>query len=275
MADSKTFVLQNGVTIEKIGEHLVSWFENTKNMIAEGAPADGGYFVQAKDHEDGWKKFAGMTKALQVQLLKAENNVIVNCNFGKWSDKVGAGAVGMLLFAPLAATAAFGAVTQSKLPAEVFAEIEKYIINGGQSVVVSLGSKIKENEIICPACHSKNTKGMKYCKDCGTKLTKECLFCGADISGNTSFCPSCGKPVKSHNVCINCGAELSDKQLFCPACGTKQEKTCPKCGTIIVDETRFCPKCGSTLSGTRLCTNCNAELPDGAIFCTSCGQKAE
>lgn len=275
MADSKTFVLQNGVTIEKIGEYLVSWFENTKNMIAEGAPAQGGYFVQAKDHEDGWKKFAGMTKALRVQMLKAENNVIVNCSFGKWSDKVGAGAVGMLLFAPLAATAAFGAVSQSKLPAEVFAEIEKFIMNGGQSVVVSLGSKIKENEVICPSCHSKNPKGMKFCKDCGAKLAKECLYCGAEISENTSFCPSCGKPVKAANVCIKCGAELSEGQLFCPACGTKQEKICPKCGAVIDYETRFCPKCGSSISGTRLCSNCNAELSEGALFCTSCGQKAE
>lgn len=275
MADSKTFVLKNGVTIERIGEHLVSWFENTKNMIAEGAPAQGGYFVQAKDHEDGWKKFAGMTKALQVQLLKADENVIVNCNFGKWSDKVGAGAVGMLLFAPLAATAAFGAVSQSKLPAEVFAEIEKFIMSGGESVVVSLGSRIKENEVICPSCHTHNSKGMKFCKNCGTKLTKECLYCGADISEDTSFCPTCGKPVKAANTCINCGVELSDGQLFCPACGTKQEKTCPKCGEKIEPNTRFCQKCGFSLSGKRLCANCNTELPEGAAFCSSCGQKAE
>lgn len=207
--------------------------------------------------------------------MKAENNVIVNCNFGKWSDKVGAGAVGMLLFAPLAATAAFGAVTQSKLPAEVFAEIEKFIINGGQSVVVSLGKKINENEVECPSCHSMNPKGIKYCKDCGTKLFKECLYCGAEIIGNTSFCPSCGKPVNAAKVCINCGVELSDGQLFCPACGTKQEKTCPKCGASIDSSTRFCPKCGNSLSGIKLCSNCNTELSEGTAFCPSCGKKVE
>lgn len=90
MASSKTFVLCNGVTVEKIGEHLVTWFQNTKNMVSEGGRAQGGgYFVQAKDQEDGWKKISGLTKAIQVQLMKADNNVIVNCDFGKWSDKIG------------------------------------------------------------------------------------------------------------------------------------------------------------------------------------------
>ena len=94
MASSRTFVLQNNVTVEKIGEHLISWFQQTKNMVSNGGPAEGGYFVQAKDADDGWKKISGMTKAIQIQLLKADNNVVVNCGFGNWSDKVGAGVAG-------------------------------------------------------------------------------------------------------------------------------------------------------------------------------------
>ena len=193
MANSKTFVLMNGVTIEKIGEHLVTWFQNTKNMVSEGGRAQGGgYFVQAKDQDDGWKKISGLTKAIQVQLIKAENNVIVNCVFGKWSDKVGAGAVGMFLFAPLAATAAFGAVKQSQLPNEVFAEIERFIMYGGTSVVVSMGGRLKENEVECPSCGAKNPKGQKFCKECGSKLGKTCPNCGASVDSDTKFCPECG-----------------------------------------------------------------------------------
>lgn len=275
MADSRTFALQNGVTIEKIGEHLVAWFENTKNMIAEGGAAQGGYFVQAKDHDDGWKKLSGLTKALQVQMLKADNNVIVNCNFGKWSDKVGAGAVGMLLFAPLAATAAFGAVKQSQLPNEVFAEIEKFIMCGGNSVIVSLGSKLKENELECPSCHAKNPKGQKFCKECGAKIGNECPHCGTSIDGNTSFCPACGKSVKTIKTCVNCGAELAEGQTFCPSCGAKQEIACPKCGTTASTNTKFCPKCGFSMSGKKICPNCKTELSEGTAFCTSCGTKVE
>lgn len=221
MANSKTFALTDGLTLEGLGEHLVAWFQNTKNMVAEGGPAQGGYFVQAKDQEDGWKKFSGMTRAIQVQLLKADSNVIVNCDFGKWSDKVGAGAVGMFVFAPLAATAAFGAVKQSKLPDEVFAEIEKYILFGGKSAVVSLGSRIGENEVECPSCGAKNPKGQKFCKECGAKLGKTCPHCGAALDGKTKFCPSCGAPVSEKRFCPNCKAEVPANAPFCSQCGTK------------------------------------------------------
>lgn len=273
MANSKTFALTDGLTLEGLGEHLVAWFQNTKNMVAEGGPAQGGYFVQAKDQEDGWKKFSGMTRAIQVQLLKADSNVIVNCDFGKWSDKVGAGAVGMFVFAPLAATAAFGAVKQSKLPDEVFAEIEKYILFGGKSAVVSLGSRIGENEVECPSCGAKNPKGQKFCKECGAMLSKTCPHCGAVLDGKTKFCPSCGNAVQVANVCVQCGMPLAEGQAFCPSCGAKQEKACPQCGAALPPGAPFCPSCGASASGKRICLNCKAEVPANAPFCSQCGTK--
>ncbi len=276
MANSKTFVLMNGVTIEKIGEHLVTWFQNTKNMVSEGGRAQGGgYFVQAKDQDDGWKKISGLTKAIQVQLIKAENNVIVNCDFGKWSDKVGAGAVGMFLFAPLAATAAFGAVKQSQLPNEVFAEIERFIMYGGTSVVVSMGGRLKENEVECPSCGAKNPKGQKFCKECGSKLGKTCPNCGASVDSDTKFCPECGGLVKEEKRCVSCGAPLADGQKFCPSCGAKQEKTCAKCGAVIDSDTKFCPSCGASTSDKLICPNCKAELKPGEAFCKECGTKVD
>ncbi len=221
---SKTFQLLNGATAEAIGEHLVAWFQNTKSMISEGVATQEGYFVQAKDPDDGWKKIAGLTKALQVQLIKTENNVIVNCDFGKWSDKIGAGVVGMILFAPLAATAAFGAVKQSQLPNEVFAEIEKYIMCGGVSTTVELGKKISTDEIICPECKKTNPKGTKFCQNCGSPLDKQCSSCGTHIDLNTKFCPNCGENTQPKNkICTGCGAEIETTTKFCNQCGTKAE----------------------------------------------------
>lgn len=273
MADSKTFALLNGVTIEKIGCHLVTWFQNTKNMIANGERAQGGYFVQAKDQEDGWKKISGLTKAIQVQLLRADNNVIVSCNFGKWSDKVGAGAVGMFLFAPLAATAAFGAVKQSQLPNEIFAEIERFIMSGGVSAVVTVGASLSENEIECPVCKAKNSKGQKFCKECGAKLGKTCPQCGAAIEMDTKFCPECGKLIETMNVCVSCGAPLVEGQKFCPSCGAKQEILCPQCGTKLAADAKFCPSCGASMTGKKLCPKCKSEIISGDAFCRVCGAK--
>ncbi len=276
MANSKTFILLNEVTVEKIGEHLVSWFQLTKNMVAEGGRAQGGgYFVQAKDQDDGWKKFSGLTKAIQVQLMKADNNVIVNCDFGKWSDKVGAGAIGMFAFAPLAATAAFGAVKQSKLPNEIFEEIEKFIMCGGTSAVASIGGLLEDDEIDCPVCKAKNPKGQKFCKECGSALRKTCPHCGAILDNDIKFCPECGNSTVTSTVCIKCGAPLAEGQAFCPSCGAKQEKTCPSCGAVISANTKFCPSCGASIFGKKLCPNCKAELQPNVAFCPECGTKVD
>lgn len=224
MASSRTFVLQNNVTVEKIGEHLISWFQQTKNMVSNGGPAEGGFFVQAKDADDGWKKISGMTKAIQIQLLKADNNVVVNCGFGNWSDKVGAGVAGWFLFPPLAVTAIVGTVKQSKLPDEVFYEIERFIMMGGNSIIASVGSMINDNEVVCPQCKTKNVKGQNFCKSCGAKLTTTCPKCGMNIADkDTKFCPQCGSPLNTEAVCKNCGEKLSEGSVFCSKCGTKQE----------------------------------------------------
>lgn len=223
MADSRTFNLLNGITVEKLGEHLVSWFQMSKNMEANGGLAEGGYFVQARDRDDGWKKISGMTKAIQVQILKADTSVVVNCGFGNWSDKVGAGVVGAFLFTPLAVTAIVGSVKQKKLPAEIFSEIERYIMMGGDSIIASVGSRLGEGEVICPNCKTKNAKGVNFCKACGQKLTVSCPNCGASVDNDTKFCPQCGSAIKLSTNCANCGAELGPGAKFCSVCGTKQE----------------------------------------------------
>ena len=224
MASSRTFVLLNDVTVEKIGEHLISWFQYTKNMVSNGGPAEGGFFVQAKDADDGWKKISGMTKAIQIQILKADNNAVVNCGFGNWSDKVGAGVIGWFLFAPLAVTAIVGTVQQNKLPDEVFMEIERFIMTGGNSVIASVGSRVGENEVVCPKCKTRNPKGQNFCKQCGEKLTKSCPKCGAVIVDQDSkFCHQCGSAVDAAPVCVSCGSALAEGAMFCSKCGAKQE----------------------------------------------------
>lgn len=57
------------------------------------------------------------------------------------------------------------------------------------------GTKIEvlaENEIVCPACGKKTTKG-KFCMECGEPLVRKCAKCGAEIPNGAKFCLECGE----------------------------------------------------------------------------------
>ena len=59
------------------------------------------------------------------------------------------------------------------------------------------GSKIEilaENEIICPACGQKTSKG-KFCMECGASLIAKCAKCGAELPSGAKFCLECGEKV--------------------------------------------------------------------------------
>lgn len=227
MADSRIFQLTNDVTIENIGIGIQGWLREKKQLHAEGMPTNQGYLVQAKQ-EDSWKKFMGMDTAIQIQIFKSgDDQIMVNIGSGKWIDKAGAATVGMIVFAPLAVTAAIGAWNQKKLPDELFAFIEQFIISGGQSVTVSMAAEtdVSDDQVVCPNCQAVNNKSAKFCASCGTNLGKECPNCHAQVGLNAKFCP-------------NCGTDLTPKPEL-PA-----TITCPDCQASVPAESKFCPNCG-------------------------------
>ena len=227
MTESKVFRLPEGIDASSVGKEVENFLRSNKNLTTEGTKTPDGYFVQAKEPEgSGWKQLAGMTMAIQVQVVEISDTITVNIGNGKWSDKVGAGAVGVVLFAPLAVTAAVGAYNQKKLPGEIFDHIEKFLLGGGESVMMSSfgANAANENEIICPNCNSPNNKDTKFCGNCGTPLTATCPNCGASVGLDTKFCSQCGNPMKQPNkTCPGCGAEVAPDMKFCCECGTKIE----------------------------------------------------
>ena len=80
--------------------------------------------MQASQPKDGWKTLTGMRLAVTVQMTVMGNQLNVNIGEGQWSDKIGAGAIGLFVAWPLAITAGMGAFKQKKLPGEVFQVIE-------------------------------------------------------------------------------------------------------------------------------------------------------
>ena len=227
MTESKVFRLPEGIDASSVGKEVENFLRSSKNLVTEGTKTPDGYFVQAKEQEgSGWKQLAGMTMAIQVQIVEISDTITVNIGNGKWSDKVGAGAVGMVLFAPLAVTAAVGAYNQKKLPNEIFDHVEKFLLGGGKSVMLnSFGADMaNENEVICPNCKSANAKDTKFCGNCGSPLTATCPSCGASVGLDTKFCNQCGSPMKlPDKTCPGCGAEVAADMKFCGECGTKLE----------------------------------------------------
>ena len=281
MADSKIFRMRGDVTVEGIGREVENFLRNEKELEVEGIASTDGYLVQAREAST-WKKFTGMGSALQVQIIPSgSSEVLVNIGQGKWADKVGAGAVGLLLFAPLAITSAIGAYRQNKLPTEIFECIERFIMSGGQSVRRNVSfDRLNSSQMKCPSCGAVNTKGIKFCAGCGKKLTNVCPSCGNEVTLGIKFCPNCGTNMeqKKSNKCPNCGAEVAEGMKFCAECGTSMDvlnkNKCPSCGALVDKMQKFCPECGATMSGNRICDNCGAELSPKQKFCGKCGAPA-
>ena len=93
---------------------------------------------------------AGLTTAMTAQFRKSQEGIVVTLGAHKWLDKATAGAVGVIIFAPLLLTAAYGAWKQSRLPDKFWEIINRY-------------------GMACPRCGSPN-QGSPFCSNCGIAL---------------------------------------------------------------------------------------------------------
>ena len=75
----------------------------------------------------GWRKFVGMSTALNIVFHQVENTVNVDIGAGRWIDKATTGAVAYFILWPLAVTAGIGAWQQMKMPERVFEHMAKFL----------------------------------------------------------------------------------------------------------------------------------------------------
>lgn len=193
MNESRVFML-NGTDVQKIVTRLEGFFRTEKGMEVQRSETTEGYVIQASQPKDGWRTLTGMRLAVTVQMTVMGNQLNVNIGEGQWSDKIGAGAIGLFVAWPLAITAGMGALKQKKLPGEVFQVIENTIIAGGQPVVVTGADQtVAAGMIVCPNCKTQLSADSKFCDRCGTRLGRKCPNCGADVKQNSVFCSECGE----------------------------------------------------------------------------------
>ena len=192
MNETRVFML-NGTQVQDIVTRLEGFFRTEKGMDVQSSQTTDGYVMQASQPKDGWKTLTGMRLAVTVQMAVAGDQLNVSIGEGQWSDKIGAGAIGLFVAWPLAITAGMGAYKQKKLPSEVFQVIENTIMTGGQPVVVSgAGQTVADGLTLCPSCKAQLAPGSKFCNRCGAKLGQKCPNCGAEITADSAFCSECG-----------------------------------------------------------------------------------
>lgn len=192
MTETRVFML-NGMQVQDIVTRLEGFFRTEKGMDVQSSQTTDGYVMQASQPKDGWKTLTGMRLAVTVQMAVAGDQLNVSIGEGQWSDKIGAGAIGLFVAWPLAITAGMGAYKQKKLPSEVFQVIENTIMTGGQPVVVSgAGQTVAAGMTLCPSCKAQLAPGSKFCNRCGAKLGQKCPNCGAEITADSAFCSECG-----------------------------------------------------------------------------------
>ena len=192
MNETRVFML-NGTQVQDIVTRLEDFFRTEKGMDVQSSQTTDGHVMQASQPKDGWKTLTGMRLAVTVQMAVAGDQLNVSIGEGQWSDKIGAGAIGLFVAWPLAITAGMGAYKQKKLPSEVFQVIENTIMTGGQPVVVSgAGQTVADGMTLCPSCKAQLAPGSKFCNRCGAKLGQKCPNCGAEITADSAFCSECG-----------------------------------------------------------------------------------
>lgn len=208
--ETRIFRIPPNMPVQAVASHVDHYLRANQGLQVQGASNGEECVLQCRQEKDGWKTVSGMRLATTVQITRtAPDNINVTIGISEWSDKIGAGVAGMLLFWPLAVTAGIGAYKQKKLPEEIFRCIENYLISStrpGQAPQQNASGFAPNQQeapqaqppaLICPSCQTVCAPGSRFCNLCGAPLTKQtCPSCGEDITAGSKFCPHCGKPLE-------------------------------------------------------------------------------
>ena len=125
MSQSKSFPCSSSRFPELISS-TQSWLSGEGFTCQKLQTEDGGTLLQI-EKVGGWRKFVGMSTALNIVFHRVENALNVEIGAGRWIDKATTGAVAYFILWPLAVTAGIGAWQQLKMPERVFEHIGKFL----------------------------------------------------------------------------------------------------------------------------------------------------
>jgi hypothetical protein len=188
-----------GIDLAHFGQALAQWFEsqNMETQVLGGSPNV--ITIQARQPKD-WKAYVAGSVALSVMATLQGSQLTVQMGSAKWADKVAGGVVAMILFWPLAAFPAWGALKQKQIIDEAESWIQRYVASGGGSAPVDTqpfslqSAPAGAGGVACPSCGAQVAAGNKFCGSCGAKMDEElvCAQCGAKLNPGAKFCENCG-----------------------------------------------------------------------------------
>lgn len=128
---SDIYAIPPGKNIAGLANAVNNLLGPVKGMDTQIVNLDGGnLMLQARDKGGKWKQWIGMDKAITVKFEKVDSDkVSVNIGESKWTDKVGAMAVSMIILWPLTITSGIGMYIQGKLPGEIKSEVSRYLLS--------------------------------------------------------------------------------------------------------------------------------------------------
>ena len=103
-----------------------SWLSSEGFKCQKLQTKNGGTLLQI-EKVGGWRKFVGMSTALNIVFHQVENTVNVEIGAGRWIDKATTGTVAYFILWPLAVTAGIGAWQQLKMPERVFEHVSGFL----------------------------------------------------------------------------------------------------------------------------------------------------
>jgi hypothetical protein len=125
MTQSKSFPCPSSRFSELIAS-TQSWLSREGFKCQKLQTEDGGTLLQI-EKIGGWRKFVGMSTALNILFRQIENTVNVEIGAGRWIDKAATGAVAYLILWPLAVMAGIGAWQQIRMPERVFEHVAAFL----------------------------------------------------------------------------------------------------------------------------------------------------
>ncbi|HVF41762.1 MAG TPA: TIR domain-containing protein [Pyrinomonadaceae bacterium] len=105
--------------VTRVVTDVVGWLDAKGFDCAQQDAGSEGLLLKVNKRGEG-RNYLGMSTSVTILFRQSDDTLTVEIGAAKWGDKVGAGAVSLLVFAPLAVTAGMGIWEQAKMPERIF-----------------------------------------------------------------------------------------------------------------------------------------------------------